>query len=152
MGYRSQVAYVIAFDEQQDMGKFIQYVMSSGDEHMMTALKECDVDFDNCCINFYQSDVKWYESYPDVQGHIRLYELCIKEDTPFYQHASARFIRVGEQSDDIEELDFGDDPPWDSFYPVTTIELPFSSSYKTYGDTLAELTKEQPTKSEGVTP
>lgn len=147
MGYRSQVAYVIAFDADTNaMGKFINYVMGSGDEHMITALKECDVDFDSNRINFYQSDVKWYESYPDVQGHTRLYELCTNEETPFYPHAHSRFIRIGEESNDIEEQDFGEDPPWDSFYPVTTIELPFSSSYKTYADTLDELTKQQPTK------
>lgn len=152
MGYRSQVAYVIAFDEDANvMGKFINYVMGSGDEHMINALKECEVDFASNRINFYQSDVKWYESYEDVKGHTRLYELVVNEETPFYPHAHARFVRVGEEYEDIQTDDFGDDPPWDSFYPVTTIELPFSSSYKTYADTLAEIIKEQPTKSEGET-
>lgn len=149
MGYRSQVAYVIAFDEDSNaMGKFINWVLASNDEHMITALKECEVDFEANRINFYQSDVKWYESYEDVKGHTRLYELVANEETPFYPHAHARFIRIGEESGDIQEEDYGDDPPWDSFYPVTTIELPFSPSYETYGTTLDKLTKEQPTKGE----
>lgn len=149
MGYRSQVAYVIAFDEDsQAMGKFINYVMGSGDEHMIEALKECEVDFESNRINFYQSDVKWYESYEDVKGHTRLYELVTDEETPFYPHAHSRFIRIGEESGDIEENDYGDDPPWDAFYPVTTIELPFSHSFKAYGEVLAELMKDQPTKGE----
>lgn len=149
MGYRSQVAYVIAFDEDsQAMGKFINYVMGSGDEHMITALKECEVDFETNRINFYQSDVKWYESYEDVKGHTRLYELVTDEETPFYPHAHARFIRIGEESGDIEENDYGDDPPWESFYPVVSMELPFSSNYEPYSKVLEQLIKDQPTKGE----
>ena len=152
MGYRSQVAYVIAFDEDSNaMGKFINYVMGSGDEHMIEALKACEVDFETNRINFYYTDVKWYESYEDVKGHTRLYELCTNEETPFYPQASAKFIRVGEEMGDIEENDYGDDPPYDDFYTVTTIALPFSPNYTPYGDKLAELIKDQPTKSEGET-
>ena len=152
MGYRSQVAYVIAFDEDsQAMGKFINYVMGSEDEHMINALIECEVDFENNRINFYADDVKWYESYEDVKGHTRLKELCADEETPFYPHASAKFIRVGEESGDIEENDYGDDPPYDGFYTVTSIELPFSTNFKPYGNVLAELVQDQPTKGD-VTP
>lgn len=152
MGYRSQVAYVIAFDEDANvMGKFINYVMGSGDEHMITALKECEVDFKANRINFYATDVKWYESYVDVQGHTRLYELCINEETPFYPHAHARFVRVGEEDGDVQAEDFGDDPPYDDFYPITEIRLPFDCDYTSYGKTLDELTKQQPTKGD-VTP
>lgn len=151
MGYRSEVAYVIAFDEDsQAMGKFINWVLASNDEHMITALKECEVDMDRQRINFYQEDVKWYESYADVQGHTRLKELCNDPETPFYPHAHAKFIRVGEEQSDIEEIDYGDDPPHEDFYTVTHIELPFSHNYTSYGDILAQLIKDQPTKSEGV--
>ena len=147
MGYRSQVAYIIAFDEDSNaMGKFINYVMGSEDEHMITALKECEVDFETNRINFYQSDVKWYESYDDVKGHTRLYELAANEETPFYPHAHARFVRIGEEQGDIQDDDFGDDPPYDDFYTVTTIELPFSTNYEPYGKVLEQLTKQQPTK------
>lgn len=149
MGYRSVVAYVIAFDEDSNaMGKFINYVMGSEDEHMITALKACEVDFETNRINFYHTDVKWYESYEDVKGHTRLYELCANEETPFYPNAHSRFIRIGEENGDIQEDDYGDDPPYDDFYPVTTIELPFSVNFKPYGEVLDELTKQQPTKGE----
>ena len=151
MGYRSQVAYVIAFDDDADtrvMGQFINYVMGSGDEHLIEALKECDVDFDAQRINFYASDVKWYDSYDEVKAHTKLYELVVNEETPFYPHAHAKFIRVGEEQGDIQEEDFGDDPPYDDFYTVTTIELPFSTNYEPYGKVLEQLTKQQPTKGE----
>jgi hypothetical protein len=147
MGYRSQVAYVIAFDEDANaMGKFINYVMGSGDQHLIDALMECEVDFKNQRINFYKSDVKWYESYPDVQGHTKLYELAVNEETPFYPHTHARIIRVGEETGDIQEEDFGDDPPYEDFYTHTDIRLPFDCHYIPYGKVLEELTKQQPTK------
>jgi hypothetical protein len=149
MGYRSQVAYVIAFDDDADtkvMGQFINYVMGSGDEHLIEALKECEVDFDLQRINFYASDVKWYDSYDEVKAHTKLYELCVNEETPFYPHAHARFVRVGEESGDIQEEDFGDDPPYDEFYTHTDIRLPFDCHYRSYGTTLDELTQQQPTK------
>ena len=149
MGYRSQVAYIISFDDDADtktMGQFINYVMGSGDTHMIQALMECEVDFKNQRINFWQSDVKWYESYDEVKAHTKLYELCVNEETPFYPHAHARIIRVGEEQGDIQEDDFGDDPPYDEFYTVTTIQLPFSEDYIPYGKVLEQLTKQQPTK------
>lgn len=152
MGYRSQVAYTIVFDQDSNtMGKFINYVMGSEDEQMIDALKDCEVDFDQQRINFFATDVKWYESYDVVKGHTRLYELPLNEETPFYPHAHSRFIRVGEEQGDIEELDYGDDPPYEDFYTVTSIELPFRESFKPYGEVLDELTKQQPTKSEGET-
>lgn len=141
MGYRSEVAYIIAFDAQQQMGQFIQWVMSSGDEHMINALKECEVDFSTLRINFWQSDVKWYESYADVQGHTRLLELCNLEDTPFHANIGGMLIRVGEDEVDIETTEYGNDPPYDGFYTVTNIEMPFNASYTSYGTTLEALTK-----------
>lgn len=151
MGYYSEVAYIIAFDEDsQAMGKFINWVLASNDEHMIEALKGCEVDFENNRINYHASATKWYESFTEVQGHTRLYELCNNEETPFYPHAHARFIRVGEESGDIQEEDYGDDPPYDDFHVVTSIEVPFYTRYKPYGEVLAELIKDQPTKSEGV--
>lgn len=149
MGYYSEVAYTIAFDEDsQAMGKFINYVMGSEDEHMIEALKECEVSFETNRINYHAMSTKWYESYDIIKGHTRLYELVANEETPFYPHASARLVRVGEETGDIQEEDYGDDPPYDDFYAVTTIEIPFATNYKAYGEVLDELTKQQPTKGE----
>jgi hypothetical protein len=152
MGYRSEVAYSIGFTDTQVMGQFIQHVMSSGDEHMIQALKECEVCFTELRINFHSYDVKWYDSYEDVQGHTRLYQLPDKEDTPFFEKSEYKFLRVGEEQGDIDDeysshtghaVDLHD-----GFYTHTSIELPFSNNYECYGDILDKLTKEQPTKGE----
>lgn len=153
MGYRSEVAYQIRFDDTQTMGLFIQHVMGSEDEHMITALKECEVDFKTYSINFHSYDVKWYDSYEDVQGHTRLYMLPDKEDTPFFEKCDYKFIRVGEEQGDIDEeySNHADLDVHDGFYTTTSIEIPFAQHYEPYGTTLDELTKQQPTKGD-VTP
>lgn len=148
MGYRSEVAYRIGFDDSQTLGLFIQHVIGSGDTHMIQALKECEVDFKEFFINFYANDVKWYESYEDVKGHKDLYELCDEEDTPFYDKCGYAFYRIGEEAEDIENMEGGMNPPYDDFYTQTTLEMPFDREYKCYGDILDELTKQQPTKGE----
>jgi len=150
MGYRSEVAYSIGFEDEKVMGLFITHVFGSEDEHMIQALKECEVCFKELRINFHAWDVKWYDSYEDVQGHTRLYQLPDKEDTQFYEKCDYKFIRVGEEQGDIDEeysnntnhkLDVHD-----GFYTHTSIELPFSSNYTSYGDELLKLT--QPTEGE----
>lgn len=147
MGYYSEVAYVIAFDDELTMGKFINHVFGSGDEHMITALKECIVDFQEKRISFHADSVKWYESYEDVQGHTRLYNLCRDEDTQFYGLCDFRYMRVGEETEDIEEEGtYGDHDPYEEFYVVRHINLPFDPNATTYGDELAKLTPPIPTE------
>jgi hypothetical protein len=144
MGYRSEVAYTIGFEDEQTMGKFINHVFGSGDEHMIQALKECEVCFKELRINFHAYDVKWYDSYEDVKGHTALYTLPNDEDTQFYEKCDFKFIRVGEEQGDIDE-DYSNNTNHkldvhDSFYTHTSIELPFSNNYTSYGDELAKLT------------
>jgi hypothetical protein len=144
MGYRSQVAYIIAFEDDGAMGEFVTYVFGSGDEHMINALKECEVDFKDLRINYYESDVKWYDSYDDVKGHTSLYELVTVEDTPFYDRCDYRFIRLGEEDGDIQEdASFGSYDPDDGFYVVRSIEKPFNDGYEPYGSVLGKLVKEK---------
>ena len=150
MGYRSEVAYSIGFEDTQTMGQFINYVFGSEDEHMIDALKECEVCFKELRINFHAYDVKWYESYTDVQGHTKLYTLPNDESTQFYEKCDYKFIRVGEEQGDIDE-DYSSNADidlHDGFYTVTSIEIPFSNNYTPYGDELDKLTKEQPTEGE----
>ena len=148
MGYYSQVAYRIRFDDSHTLGLFINYVFGSGNEHMIEALKECEVDFKDYYINFHKFERKWYEGYEYVQGHISLYELCNKEDTPFFDKCGYTFHRVGEEQADIDSFEGGQEPPYDDFYTSTTIEVPFDTNYTPYGDILDELTKQQPTEGE----
>lgn len=146
MGYRSEVAYSIGFTSEKVMGQFINYVFGSEDEKMIEALKECEVCFKELRINFHAYDCKWYESYEDVQGHTRLYELCDDEEAPFYSHSDYKFMRVGEEQGDIDDMysnNSGELDMHDGFYTVTSIEIPFSNNYVPYGKQLDELTKEK---------
>jgi hypothetical protein len=153
MGYRSEVAYTIGFQDTQVMGQFINHVFGSGDEHMIDALKECEVDFKGLRINFHAWDVKWYDSYEDVKGHTSLYSLVDKEDTQFFEKCDYKFVRVGEEQGDIEEeySHHTDFDLHDEFYTNTSITLPFQSNYTPYGDELKKLEETQPTKAEGET-
>lgn len=140
MGYYSEVAYIIAFEDELNMGKFINHVFGSGDEHMIQALKECIVDFKELRINFYMNSGKWYESFDDVKGHTNLYELCRDEDTQFHGKCDFRFMRVGEETEDVEEDGtYGDNDPYEDFYIERSISLPFDPKADPYDEQLKKL-------------
>jgi hypothetical protein len=138
MGYRSEVAYRIGFRDKKILNEFIAKVMVLGG-HECDALKECSLeeDGDKWFVNFYASDVKWYEGYEDVEGHTRMYKLAVEwyPDDCAYQ-----FLRVGESDDDSQsDTDGADDITdcvWDDFRIVRYIETPFSISYEPIGDKL----------------
>ena len=67
MGYRSDVAYTIRFNEPEHMALFIAEALSK--DYGKPALAECMVDHKKLQINFHAESVKWYESYPDVKCH-----------------------------------------------------------------------------------
>lgn len=129
MGYRSDVAYTIRFTTEEayrlfiaeakvkDLGKCFKDDTSHWEE------AECDDDLWR--INFSATGVKWYDSYPDVDMHNKLIELAedwVDSDT----HREIKdggsgdeayrigfiFIRIGEESDDIEEK-AGGNYDWD---------------------------------------
>jgi hypothetical protein len=138
MGYRSEVAYRIGFRDKTILNEFIAKVMVLGG-HECEALRECSIeeDGDTWFINFYASDVKWYEGYEDVEGHTRMYKLAVEwyPDDCAYQ-----FLRVGESDDDSQsDTDGADDITdcvWDDFRIIRYIETPFSISYEPIGDKL----------------
>ena len=138
MGYRSEVAYVIAFTSKEVLTEFIALVMLKGGEYR-EALSECQIEIpDNgtseCFVNFYTRDVKWYGSFPDVQAHTWLYKYAVER---FPDDASYKFLRIGEDEGDIEEecedsvIDLND-----NFYTYTSMELPFAHDYEPVGDRL----------------
>lgn len=144
MGYRSDVAYVINFKDKELRNEFVVLVKTHGG-NLMEALNECM--FPECAegdaqINFYAEDVKWYESYTDVKSH---HDLMDKALDWFEEGVGIKFIRIGEESNDIVEEESGDTDyvPYDSFYPITTLELPFKPDGKTYREILSDSTTNQ---------
>ena len=106
MGYRSEVAYVIVFETVDKRDTFIELMRAKNDEYINTALKEVKALIGDSAITFYEYQVKWYDSYAEVQAHE---QLMINARELF--DAATRFIRIGEETDDTEDL-VHDDPDW----------------------------------------
>ena len=148
MGYRSEVAYVINFISPSKRDEYINVVLATQDKNLIHALKECEVTDDGgeARINFYASDVKWYESYDDVKMHDRLLEFI---DDTYHDGGNIgwKFIRVGEEHGDVDEKDGGDSEIiyelHDDFYPTQGMEIPFVAGYKSIGDVLTDVNKEE---------
>lgn len=134
MGYRSNVAYSIHFKSKDVLNQFIALVMVKGGEEVK-ALKECEIECsppttDNVDgvfrVNFTAHDVKWYESYPDVQAHTWLLDFAVER---FPEDCAYEFVRIGEELTDIEE---GQGGAMDDFnmtiYVQRSLEIYFSGA------------------------
>lgn len=135
MGYRSEVAYVIEFKNNEKRDEFYALVKVHGAD-LWNALKECALDKDYPRINFYACDVKWYDSYVDVAWHRKLLDFASE-----FQGAGWRFMRVGEEMGDTEEETGGDVDlePCDDFYFYQGMETPFNrSSFEPIGESVEE--------------
>ena len=106
MGYRSEVAYVIVFETVDKRDTFIELMRAKNDEYINTALKEVKALIGDSAITFYEYQVKWYDGYPEVGAHDQL----MRNARDLFD-AATRFIRIGEETDDMEEL-VDDDPDW----------------------------------------
>lgn len=121
MGYRSEVAYVITFDTLSVKQEWVALAKLNTETN--EALKECrHVDDDKDYISAYFSDVKWYEGYEDVDRHMNmLNEIGEAEDGK----VNARFLRVGESADDVEDNAYGDNGWEIELYVSRTIDTTY---------------------------
>jgi hypothetical protein len=105
MGYRSEVAYVIRFEDTETKQKWVS--MAKLNTQFNQALKECQFvdDMHKDYISAYFLHVKWYDQYEDVQAHTAMLE-SISEDAD--EKVYARFVRIGEEQDDNEDLAYGE--------------------------------------------
>lgn len=103
MGYRSDVAYVIKFKDIETRDQFVTLMLAKNDELTAQAISETAHDYDtDPIITFKMNDVKWYDSYPDVQAHYAL----LRQADELYE-ARYRFMAIGE--DGAEESRVEDD-------------------------------------------
>jgi hypothetical protein len=116
MGYRSDVAYTIRFDTEEAYRLFILEAkakdLGSCFSDDTSNWDEAECDDARCRIDFKAENVKWYESYPDVQKHEALLHLAkewVSGDNP---HIGWAFARVGEDNEDITE-EYGGTASWD---------------------------------------
>ena len=125
MGYRSDVAYVIAFKDVAERDTFVGLVMHKDDDPLLKqALAETKHDYkQEALITFQEQDTKWYPDYPEVRAHVRLMnwaeEVC---------EAQYRLVRVGEEVGDVEVDETRDSSEfelWDYIDPVQTLRIDF---------------------------
>jgi hypothetical protein len=103
MGYRSDVAYVIKFKSFEDRDNFVTLMLAKNEAPTTQAIEETVHDHkDDPIITFKQSDVKWYDSYPDVKAHHTLMADAVELYEAIY-----RFIALGE--DGAEDYQTDDD-------------------------------------------
>jgi hypothetical protein len=92
MGYRSDVAYVIKFDDIQTRDAYVTLMLAHADNAVRIAIEECG--YDNArdpIITFRDEDVKWYASDSSVSAHTFIYE-----NAHALEMGSYRFIALGE--------------------------------------------------------
>ena len=110
MGYRSNVAYVIKFDDIETRDNFVTLMLAKNDRRITQALDDCEYRYeDDPIITFEETGVKWYDTYDEVQAHNQL----MREAVDIYGETKGgrfRFLAVGEdgQEDFDEHDDVGD--------------------------------------------
>jgi hypothetical protein len=118
MGYRSNVMALIYPDvDQQDAGQ-PQYEQLK--VLMATTFKAVSDEFesyvtwmdDDRVLKFDMEDVKWYPSYADVKMFIDMMDMLNGNDEEGIPGYCTEFVRIGEDSDDVEEQHSGDDNQW----------------------------------------
>jgi hypothetical protein len=129
MGYRSEVAYLIMFNEQEVYNQFkVQYKLDDKftrcweDEHdNLHASVRLEFDDEKCRVKFEAHDVKWYDTYDDVMCHHELLKLA-DEYHEKYNCVDWTFVRIGEEDGDVERQFGGIGDASMYLYPVSSIQ------------------------------
>lgn len=125
MGYRSQIALKTTTEGYLIMKQMNDAIETKEDRPLDY------MEIQKTTFGFYkisQDDLKWYDSYPDVQNFNKMLEKLEAEDIPY------SFIRIGEESNDVEhKMNYTDDMPDEisSFEPIVDInDEDYDSYYK----------------------
>jgi len=106
MGYRSDVAYVIKFDDIETRDNFVTLMLAKNEPQTTQALSECEYGYtDDPIITFQETDLKWYQDFEDVKAHHAL----MREAVEIYGKKGGRFRFVSVGEDGAEEFDEDDD-------------------------------------------
>ena len=151
MGYRSHIGAVLSVDgwsgEPEDISKYkLKYKEMIGfiklSEFYALMQKEST---DRNCIGwragsfyFNAEDWKWYPDYDVVKAWGELWK-----SMQGIEGISGYFLRVGEESTDIEQEHFGDEPDYDAFYSYTGMDCNVCSDVFGNGDIDKEFSDEE---------
>lgn len=109
MGYRSSVVCLMYGNNDIGDNTIVKEFVRSRVEAYVGEASEHIRDafyYDGWGVKFECQDWKWYDSYPDIQFLEKLFdefeELLIGDDASNTSYA-LEFVRLGEESDDIEE-------------------------------------------------
>jgi hypothetical protein len=135
MGYRSQVACCISVDvirhegeegkvsftyDKDKFKQMIGFIKLSKFYELWTA-NESDKDaigWGNGRFIMYGDGWKWYPDYEDVKEFHKMFEAMES-----IEGISGYFLRVGEESGDVDQREFGDDPCYDYFHHFTAMDF-----------------------------
>ena len=117
MGYRSDVAYTIRFGDDPDANNeqsFFTFLLEAkANPKCQIALSEVEVNTKKRMLTFTATDVKWYDSFPDVDSHMALVGLAEdwanqKREGKLHCKIGSMFLRIGDDMGDIESRFEGD--------------------------------------------
>lgn len=106
MGYRSEV--VLAVDKKL-MPEFLAHLATNDEAKTMVFADHCELDQDYCGeghLLVRWTSIKWYSDYPEVNV-IEKFTCEMDEDQD--KGEMFRFVRIGENFDDIENRGWGFD-------------------------------------------
>ena len=114
MGYYSEVAICMAFEDDEKRDAFWEVVRLRKDEMAKQLENHCAKDDRMPWITFHHESIKWYDIFPEIQAYDDLMKLCLECGGAY------RFMRLGENDDDIETRDEASEDdkveiPWDAF-------------------------------------
>lgn len=126
MGYYSEVAYVAVGKKDDMLAAIAAWRLNSPDKAGIQ-LDEVDIvprGNEHLLMSFYTDSTKWYDSFEGIQAHESF--LSSLDDKPI----AARFVRIGEDENDIETRTYGDgcdgfDDLYSYIYPVRSICIDF---------------------------
>lgn len=118
MGYTSEVAFVIEFDDEKKAQQYFETI-NFGDLQYLKSQLEVKGKY----LTYTNESIKWYEDYEDIKALSNIFKTSIEEGAVGYV-----FKRLGEDLEDYEEIsDCRDDgvsvPPWSCIDVVRTLQL-----------------------------
>ena len=104
MGYRSDVVIAVAMGSKKDLDELMAVYALNIFVQKENLMPEWEIgEYEDAWVAMYKAEqVKWYDSYDDVKGFEALTKLAetfwAERNVPY----AYRFIRIGEEANDIE--------------------------------------------------
>ncbi len=137
MGYYSEVAFAIRGKKEDVIPVLVTY--RNKGLIAKDALDECTYHeaAGIVTILYHNESTKWYDDFDEVKALKDLYDLFsnIDDDPERDEKFEGKFIRIGEETEDVHENEFGAEP-WDMLGYSRLIDINVSNMP---GDTLEKL-------------